>query len=160
MATKIVIVGLEKSGKSTIANFLAKHESALSLDEYVPTEIVRIMSFSVPMRTGQLKVSLWDSNDTNEHLLPGFSRDCEGLIIVFDPSRPEESYTKYLNAFQHLDRKCVVVMVHKREEDTIQIMLPGELQRFQNLTTSLNNDEEKQNIHNLFMRLVQGVVES
>merc|ERR1719420_2708933 len=88
---KIVVVGPFEAGKSTIANVLSENSSDTS-DLYRPTVGVRILEFETEVRTAsqKLTVELWDASGDpkNQKLWPAIKKDCVGIVMVYNPEKP------------------------------------------------------------------------
>ena len=114
---KVLVVGPQQSGKSTIANALAsalgdggpESMDVLSGRPYQPTAAVRVVEFEVGLSSGQSRrwngerqvaVELWDcSGDSKyESCWPAIQKEVDGVILVYNPENPahsSEAYTWY-----------------------------------------------------------------
>uniref|UniRef100_A0A0N5AFH9 Miro domain-containing protein n=1 Tax=Syphacia muris TaxID=451379 RepID=A0A0N5AFH9_9BILA len=125
---KIVFVGPVKSGKTTIANYLADSREVDQL-KYVPTKGVRILKLyndlaaSDNPRFGE-QVELWDcSGDLQyKNCWPALRRNAHGVIIVCRPEVNDgKSLVPWYSEFVEqagLDSSKVLILLHCSTELT------------------------------------------
>ncbi|GBG24997.1 Intraflagellar transport protein 22-like [Hondaea fermentalgiana] len=111
MAAKVLIVGPEQSGKSTIANMLAGVVSAAPHDRDEPEDIslrdqpyrataaVRVVEFEAQLTSSQarnwggdrsVEVEIWDTSGATkyESCWPAIQQKADGVVIVYNPENP------------------------------------------------------------------------
>jgi len=101
---KVLVVGPEQSGKSTIVNLLGgvNDFSSLSDKPYFPTQGLRIVEFEASLSNSQARnwggrqsvdVELWDASGATkfESCWPAIQRDADGVLIVYNPENPNHS---------------------------------------------------------------------
>ena len=87
---KIVVIGPQRSGKSTVSNILGDLQDGPSTI-YRPTMGCRIVDFERDpppgVNFGKLNIELWDvSGDTSyEKCWAPIQKDVHGVIFVYDP---------------------------------------------------------------------------
>lgn len=91
MSLKILVIGPEATGKTTLSNFLARSLDTLQPPtEYAPTVGVRILECerSLPGR-GINNVELWDvSGDSNyDSCWRAVMTDADGVVLVYNPEK-------------------------------------------------------------------------
>mmetsp|Transcript_12354 Transcript_12354/g.24014 ORF Transcript_12354/g.24014 Transcript_12354/m.24014 type:complete len:191 (-) Transcript_12354:128-700(-) len=115
MAAKILFVGPEQSGKSTIANKLAGVATAISPEDqdddtatslrnqpYRPTAAVRVVEFEAQLSSAQarnwggdrsIEVEIWDTSGATkyESCWPAIQQKADGVVIVYNPENPNHS---------------------------------------------------------------------
>mmetsp|Transcript_10901 Transcript_10901/g.17858 ORF Transcript_10901/g.17858 Transcript_10901/m.17858 type:complete len:184 (-) Transcript_10901:10-561(-) len=109
MSAKIIVIGPEQSGKSTIANMLANVDSAPQNDQeslrdlpYRPTAGVRVVEFEVKLSNQQarnwggekrIEVELWDcsGNTKYEACWAAIQKNVDGVLLVYNPENPGQS---------------------------------------------------------------------
>ncbi|KAF7638210.1 hypothetical protein Mgra_00002439 [Meloidogyne graminicola] len=91
ISVKILVLGPTKSGKTSISNYLADSQDAVSKD-YRPTQGVRIVEFEsnqleLAGEKVNAEVELWDcSGDRKfESCWPAIRYHCDGIIFVCNP---------------------------------------------------------------------------
>ena len=150
---KIVLVGPQKVGKTTIANSLSEFSHTISPD-YHPTVGVRILETektyteeqvsSIPIlkknKLNKVKIELWDmSGDRRfESTWPAIKYGANGVIIVLDAinDKYEGTIDEWMNNFcTEINQENVTCFSYKKE-DSKGIVKVKQSHQFPNLTIS------------------------
>ncbi|KAF7995112.1 hypothetical protein HCN44_004584 [Aphidius gifuensis] len=118
-AVKLIVIGPQQTGKTTISNFLAD-ATDISYD-YRPTKGVRILEFevenvSVKNKSINVDVELWDcSGDKKyENCWPAMGKDAQGIIFVYNKKNDdnvramEKLYDYFVTKMKIQDKNCVI----------------------------------------------------
>uniref|UniRef100_A0A915M070 Rab-like protein 5 n=1 Tax=Meloidogyne javanica TaxID=6303 RepID=A0A915M070_MELJA len=124
ISVKILVLGPTKSGKTSISNYLADSQDAVSKD-YRPTQGVRIVEFeSNQLELDGERVELWDcSGDRKfESCWPAIRYRCDGVIFVCNPeiNKGEDLLTWY-NEFalkNGIRLRNLFILLHHTSEQT------------------------------------------
>ena len=128
---KILLVGPENSGKSTIANFLAadgKGSIGSPDAKYEPTVGVRILEFDQAERvesklssSSTTSIELWDCSGRQEYekCWPAIQDKADGVILMFNPdnrahSAQLELWYEYFVKRAGLSLSQVMVFAHRK----------------------------------------------
>ncbi|XP_076279965.1 intraflagellar transport protein 22 homolog [Lasioglossum baleicum] len=116
---KIVVIGPVKSGKTTIANFLA--DATEIPYDYHPTQGVRILEFEVQNINVNNKyitkdIELWDCSGDHkfENCWPAIKKHLHGVILMYSEKSNEclkqiqEFYDYFVNQTKLGPDKCVI----------------------------------------------------
>eukprot|EP01135_Chromosphaera_perkinsii_P002498 Nk52_evm14s224 gene=Nk52_evmTU14s224 len=170
---KILCIGPQESGKTTICNALADI-SAQPSDNYLPTHGVRIMEFEdiVPPnakagRLGQVTcmVELWDCEggmNSLEMNWPAYSKDALGIMCVvssFSPRDAEKEAEEWLSKFAAKSRlSSTQLLVFNNIKDTsiqkTNFSLRGNLSK---VACETYHPEDIPSAHDAFRGLLSGV---
>uniref|UniRef100_A0A915LMA2 Intraflagellar transport protein 22 homolog n=2 Tax=Meloidogyne incognita group TaxID=654580 RepID=A0A915LMA2_MELJA len=128
ISVKILVLGPTKSGKTSISNYLADSQDAVSKD-YRPTQGVRIVEFEsnqleLDGERVNAEVELWDcSGDRKfESCWPAIRYRCDGVIFVCNPeiNKGEDLLTWY-NEFalkNGIRLRNLFILLHHTNEQT------------------------------------------
>ncbi|KAK7945490.1 hypothetical protein WMY93_001218 [Mugilogobius chulae] len=151
MQVKILFIGPTESGKTVLANFLSDISENVG-GEYRPTVGVRILKFDSHLEGGSdnrgCKVELWDcSGDFKfESCWPTLMKDCNGVVIVFNPDVQEN--------------QCLLI-AHNKPESAVKeghLSLASPLNRLPLIQSNL--EEEPEVVRKAFVRYIGNVVKA
>ncbi|XP_074544411.1 intraflagellar transport protein 22 homolog [Halichoeres trimaculatus] len=166
---KILLIGPNESGKTVLANFIAK-ASEYSGGEYSPTQGVRILEFESQSEgsgdNGPWDVELWDcSGDFKfESCWPALMKDSSGVVIVFNPDVPshlkeiETWHSMFISSQGLQDNQCLLIAHHKpgSEVEDRRLPLASHLSRLPLIHSNL--DDEPEDVKLAFCRYLGNVV--
>ncbi|KAM3727389.1 Intraflagellar transport associated protein [Dirofilaria immitis] len=176
---KILILGPPKSGKTTIANYLAD-SSDISLNVYRPTQGVRIVEFEsneleLNGERVDAEIELWDCSGDRKYkrCWPAVRRNADGVILVCRPDDDKGSallpwYEEFVQR-GNIDPSLVLVLLHTTNDpsssavidDTINTesyLLP-QMSGFRVIPLNINRDDDNLRLEfNAFLcRVIQNV---
>ena len=160
-ATKIVLIGPEKCGKSSIANFLANEKGKLKDTkdiEYQPTTGVRVLEFetgrdrgSAASKTQTRSVELWDcsGNQKYETCWPAILNDVDAVVLVFNPDNHAHLneialwYDEFVSKANVPVSRCVVFAHHMKSAvgSQMQLRVPHAMSRCTLVETDWESDD-------------------
>ena len=151
---KILVLGPQKAGKTTLANILGDLQDGLST-VYRPTVGARIVDFerdppAAVSQFGKIHVELWDvSGDFKyEKCWAPCQQDVQGIIFVYDPTNPEsegdlikyiENFPKALKMKQSL---CQAFINYHNYDGTQQGSIPKSLGSLDKFTGSIEDTQQ------------------
>ncbi|KAL3077578.1 hypothetical protein niasHS_012284 [Heterodera schachtii] len=155
---KILVLGPPRSGKTSIANYLADSQDAVS-KEYRPTQGVRIVEFE----SNQLEldgdrvnaeVELWDcSGDKKfEGCWPAIRHRCNGIIFVCNPEISSgDDLLIWYSEFalrSEISSKNLLVLLHHTNESTnhsaiAAFRLPAEMGGISVIPSNIDKEGEE-----------------
>lgn len=82
---KVLVVGPEACGKTTIVNYLSAKQNVLE-NPYRPTTGVRIVEHETYVDNRLVSIEFWDVSGStkNERIWPAIQKEAQGVIIVFN----------------------------------------------------------------------------
>lgn len=165
----LFVVGPQKSGKTTISNYIADLSESLNTSEYHSTEGVRILEFDRKIsiegkKPGQklkevkVSVELWDcSGNPQFHACwSAFASTPSGVLLVFSPDgKQEKELDNWYNFFPTLRDSQFSVFAHKMVTNQSQrapkVKLAGKLGKLPLTSTILDDQLIKQEFDNLII---------
>ncbi|KAJ3092091.1 Elongation factor 1-gamma [Quaeritorhiza haematococci] len=121
----VFVVGPEKSGKTSIANFLADISESLNGTDYHPTQGVRILEFERKIsimdprkqknKDLEVAIELWDCGGDSkfQNVWPAVSSSANAVIFVYSPdARQEKDLDPWWNHFSFLKETQCAVFAH------------------------------------------------
>ncbi|KAJ3131112.1 Intraflagellar transport protein 22 [Physocladia obscura] len=115
----VFVVGPQKTGKTTIANYLADLADSLNGNEYHPTQGVRILEFDRRLNNTkgkdlQISVEVWDCSGDPVYLpvWPAVSSSAAAVILVCTPEKKsEKDLEDWLSIFSFLNPVTQIIGV-------------------------------------------------
>eukprot|EP01006_Ploeotia_vitrea_P023454 TRINITY_DN55947_c0_g2_i1.p1 TRINITY_DN55947_c0_g2~~TRINITY_DN55947_c0_g2_i1.p1 ORF type:complete len:200 (-),score=18.95 TRINITY_DN55947_c0_g2_i1:165-764(-) len=177
---KLLVIGPERSGKSTISNFLAKFRDKPSA-EYKPTVALRILEYEAEnlnfnkqigatrgYTTGSSRaaVELWDVSGHHQRYQScwqSIMKDANGIIFVFNPDikNQEKELEMWHKSFAmplKIKDHCCLVLAHYQQASVSKDMapkMPKNMAKIKVLETTLDNPQQ---FRGEVDRLVENVV--
>lgn len=125
---KILLVGPQKVGKTTVANFLSEHSENLGAgDEYKPTAALRIVEFERELTqdgpwggSKRVSVQLWDvsGDQAYESCWPAIQKGADGAVFMYNPDnrgqeKEIEIWYEYFAQHIGLEEDQCLVFAHR-----------------------------------------------
>jgi Rab-like protein 5 len=94
---KILVIGPEGSGKTTVTNFLCEKSNVLDIP-YRPTAGVRIIETEKEVKNKRTNIEFWDvsgkpvinqGNNKYDRCWPAIMKGAQGIIIVYNADNPK-----------------------------------------------------------------------
>ena len=106
---QILCLGSPNTGKTTLCNYFAKN--TLLLEDYHPTQGVRILEFGKKINNVYVDVELWDcAGDLRFLTVWKTLTQIKGVIFVTDG---KDQLVEYLESIPNLDPKQLVIFNNK-----------------------------------------------
>ncbi|KAJ3304159.1 Intraflagellar transport protein 22 [Blyttiomyces sp. JEL0837] len=120
----VFLVGGQKTGKTTVANFLADLSDSLNGSDYHPTQGVRILEFERAIRVGNkaketiIAVELWDCSGDPVYMSnwPAVASSANAVIYISPPApdkKTEKELEGWYNIFSFLRETQMSIFCHK-----------------------------------------------
>uniref|UniRef100_A0A8C5LWB8 Intraflagellar transport protein 22 homolog n=1 Tax=Leptobrachium leishanense TaxID=445787 RepID=A0A8C5LWB8_9ANUR len=168
---KVLVVGPCECGKTVLSNFLADATETIGGD-YNPTQGVRILEFECSNVSGNkgpgCEVELWDCGGDHkfESCWPAMMKDCNGVLIVFNPDIPShlKEIDLWCNTFIQKQRlqenQCLLIAHHKpgSGDDGERPELSSALSKLSLVHSNL--DEDPEDLRMEFIKYLRGIVSS
>uniref|UniRef100_A0A7S1XMT3 Uncharacterized protein n=1 Tax=Phaeomonas parva TaxID=124430 RepID=A0A7S1XMT3_9STRA len=162
--TKILIVGPERAGKTTIANFLTEQTQDLTPRQYTPTVGCRILETERVVFNTPVAVQIWDVSGSQsfENCWPAIMSDADGVVLVYNPGNPAHEteivlWHDYFVSGQGVDHSRCLVYAHSGNEDGPDKRRPPP-PRIEDITRLMTDSHSTAEIHRTFEDLLRGIV--
>jgi signal recognition particle receptor subunit beta len=173
---KLLFVGPEKVGKTTVANFLSDFKDTMGSanDEYMPTVGCRILEFEREVRGGRKKqrsdskwsdgqnklaIELWDcsGHQRYEPCWPALMQDANAVVVMYNPeNRGHERevelwYEWFVQKAGIDDDRCLVLAHHVSSQNVQRKRPPKALSQCTVVQSSFDDLESLRNNFDRFL---------
>ena len=127
--SKVILIGEQAVGKTTISNQLSNQQLA---PHYNPTVGASFISKDMDTKCGNITLHIWDTAGQERYrsLIPLYARNSVAAIVVFDSTRKETYdciYDTWVNqALQNADKKIQIYIVANKidQEPAFDLKVP------------------------------------